>query len=57
MSKEYDAFANALERVLSVSHDEIKRREAEEKSKKALAPRKRKAKKSSASGRASRRKD
>jgi hypothetical protein len=53
LSKEYEAFNIALEKVLSVSHDEIKRREAEEKAKKELAPRRRKTKKkSSAWGRA-----
>lgn len=53
MSKEYEAFSKALEQVLSVSHAEIKRREAEEKAKKKIAPRRRKPKKTSASDRAS----
>jgi hypothetical protein len=57
MSKEQDAFNMALEKVLSVSHAEIKQRETEQKSAKMLAPRKRKAKKPSASGRVSRGKD
>ena len=63
MSKEYEAFSHALEQVLSVSHDEIKRRESEEHSKRHLAPRKqsknkkRKAKKPSASGHAADEKD
>jgi hypothetical protein len=44
MNKEYQAFTEALEKVLSVSHAEIKKREDEEKARKSLAPRKRKVK-------------
>ena len=38
---EYEAFTSLVDRVLSVSHDEIKRREAEHKKQSDLNPRKR----------------
>jgi hypothetical protein len=57
MNKEYEAFTEALEKILSVSHDEIKRREAEVKSIKEIAPRRRKPRKTSASDHASPEKD
>lgn len=55
MTKEFKAFSEALEKVLSVSHAEIKRREAIEMAarRKAAYGRKRKAKNPSASGYAS----
>ena len=40
-SPEYDAFANAIERIMSVPKSEILKREAEYKKKAALNPRKR----------------
>ena len=40
-SAEYSAFTNLVDRVLSVSHDEIKRREAEYRKRADANPRKR----------------
>ena len=57
MSKEYEAFTVALEKVLSVSHAEIKQLEDEEKSKIALAPKRKRKVKPSASDRVSPEKD
>ena len=59
-SEEYERFTEALERVLSVSHDEIKRREAADKLARQFTGKKRKPKlkeTSASSGRASQKKD
>jgi hypothetical protein len=55
-SKEYAAFSEALEKVLSVTHTEIKQREAADKMVRKYTGKKRKPK-ASASGRVSRGKD
>lgn len=56
-SEEYERFTEALERVLSVSHEEIKRREAADQMKREFTGKKRKPKPkgaSASSGHASR---
>jgi hypothetical protein len=59
MTKEYDKFRDALERVLSVTHSEIKNLEAEDKERRNYVMKKRgpKKKKPSVSGRAKDAKD